>query len=272
MNIPFYKYDGAGNDFILIDNRAGDLSLSAEQIAHLCHRRMGVGADGLILLNATRDEYDFAMRYYNSDGLPADMCGNGGRCIAAYAHQLGLGTTTAQGQQGGVMPTLRFLADDGPHEARIVMWNSDERLGLVTLGMNDVSASGVTRCLDGWLLNTGVPHYVQRVENLADFDVAGEGRRIRHLPELGPAGANVNFIEDLPDGRLMVRTYERGVEDETWACGTGVTACAIVSGNRRLCTKGGDFRVDFESTGTAFTYVRLTGPVSLNFTGELVIN
>ena len=93
MNIPFYKYDGAGNDFILIDNRAGDISLSAEQIAHLCHRRMGVGADGLILLNATHDEYDFAMRYYNSDGLPADMCGNGGRCIAAFAHQLGLGTT-----------------------------------------------------------------------------------------------------------------------------------------------------------------------------------
>ena len=262
MNIPFSKFDGAGNDFVVIDNRTETVSLTTDQIARVCHRRMGVGADGLILLGRAGGEYDFAMHYYNSDGQPADMCGNGGRCIAAFAHILGLG---ANGRVG-------FLADDGPHEASVVMWDSQERFGLVTLGMKDVVAKEVVRCLDGWLLNTGVPHYVQRVENLADFDVAWEGRRIRHLPELGPAGANVNFIEDLPDGRLMVRTYERGVEDETWTCGTDVTACAIVTGNRRLRTHGGDFRVDFNPTGTAFTHVRLTGPVSLNFTGELMIN
>ena len=268
MNIPFHKYDGAGNDFILIDNRNLNVTLATEQIARLCHRRMGIGADGLILLNPASDGYDFAMRYYNSDGLPADMCGNGGRCIAAFAHQLGI--TPTHHPDGG-QSSLRFLADDGPHDACIVMWDSHERIGLVTLGMKDVPAAGVTRCLDGWLLDTGVPHYVQRVTDLEHYDVVGEGRRLRHLPDLGPEGANVNFIEDLPDGRLRVRTYERGVEDETWACGTGVTACAIVTGNRRLCTRGGDFRVDFSPTGTAFTRVRLTGPVSLNFSGTFVI-
>ena len=259
--IPFYKLDGAGNDFVLIDNRTGAINLTPEQIARICHRRMGVGADGLILLNRAGESYDYAMQYFNSDGHPADMCGNGGRCIAAFAHLLGIVT---EGKH-------RILADDGSHEASIVMWDSRERIGLVTLGMKDVAVSEVTRFLDGWLLNTGVPHYVQRVENLDHYDVAGEGRRIRHLPGLGAAGANVNFIEDLPDGRLMVRTYERGVEDETYACGTGVTACAIVSGNHRLRTRGGDFRVDFDATGTAYTHVRLTGPVSLNFTGELVL-
>ena len=259
--IPFYKFDGAGNDFVMIDNREATLRLTPGQIARICHRRMGVGADGLILLERGGDTSDFTMRYYNADGNPAEMCGNGGRCIAAFAHQLGLG------KEG----SMSFLADDGMHEAGIVMWDSRERVGLVTLGMKEVAASEVRRCLDGWLLNTGVPHYVQRVENLDRYDVVGEGRRIRHLPEVGTAGANVNFIEDLPDGRLMVRTYERGVEDETWACGTGVTACAIVTGNHRLRTRGGDFKVDFDATGTAFTNVRLTGPVSLNFTGEITV-
>ena len=261
MKIQFSKFDGAGNDFVIIDNREGALTLTTEQIARICHRRMGVGADGLILLEHGREGCDFVMRYYNSDGNPAEMCGNGGRCITAFAHLLGLGNAGS----------VSFLADDGLHQASVVMWDKCEHVGLVTLGMKDVAAAEVRRCMDGWLLNTGVPHYVQRVENLAGYDVTEEGRRIRHLPELGTAGANVNFIEDLPDGRLMVRTYERGVEDETWACGTGVTACAIVTGNHRLHTRGGDFRVDFDATGTAFTHVRLTGPVSLNFTGEITI-
>lgn len=261
MKIPFHKYDGAGNDFIIIDNRSCKALLEPRQIAHLCHRRIGIGADGLILLNPAEDGYGFAMKYYNSDGFPADMCGNGGRCIVAFAHLLGIG------REGAV----RFLADDGPHEGKVVMWDSRQRIGLVTLGMKDVAVSGVKRFPAGWLLNTGVSHYVQRVTDLKHYDVVGEGRRIRHLPELGTEGANVNFIEDLPDGRLMVRTYERGVEDETWACGTGVTACAIVTGNHRLCTKGGDFRVDFDPTGISYTRVRLTGPVSLNFTGEFEV-
>ena len=127
--------------------------------------------------------------------------------------------------------------------------------------------SEVRRCLDGWFLDTGSPHYVQRVVDLKHYDVVDEGRRLRHRTDLFPEGANIDFIEDLPDGRLAVRTYERGVEDETWACGTGVTACAIVSGNHRLVTRGGDFRVDFEDTGMVYGNVWLTGPVSLNFTG-----
>lgn len=259
MTIPFSKYDGAGNDFVVIDNRAGTLSLTPGQIARLCHRRCGVGADGLLMLGAPREGYDFVMRYYNSDGLPADMCGNGGRCIAAFAHRLGLSRSTDQG------PTLRFLADDGPHDAVVLAWDDASATGIVDLGMKDVADSGVQRCLDGWLLNTGVPHYVQRVDDLAHYDVAGEGRRIRHLPQLGPEGANVNFVQPLPDGRLMVRTYERGVEDETWACGTGVTACAIVTGNNRLHTRGGDFKVTFTPTGERYTDVQLTGPVAYNF-------
>ena len=250
----------------VIDNRTETVSLTTDQIARVCHRRMGVGADGLILLGRAGGEYDFAMHYYNSDGQPADMCGNGGRCIAAFACDLGLGNNAAD------HPQVRFLAEDGPHHAEIISWNQSDGIGIVTVGMKDVPSAQIVRCLDGWLLDTGVPHYVQRVSNLANFDVVGEGRRIRHLKELGPNGANVNFIEDLDNGRLLVRTYERGVEDETFACGTGVTACAIVTGNRLLYTRGGDFKVDFEPTGNAFTNVRLTGPVSLNFKGEFTLN
>ena len=261
MRILFSKYDGAGNDFVVIDNRQGVVSLSAGQIAHVCHRRCGVGADGLLLLEASGEDYDFTMRYYNSDGHRADMCGNGGRCIAAFAFGLGLG------KEFGGRRTLRFLADDGSHEAELLQWDGSS--GVVALGMKDVESTGVEKVMGGWLLNTGVPHFVYPVEDLAHYDVVGEGRRLRHLPEMGKEGANVDFIEEMPDGRLMVRTYERGVEDETWACGTGVTACAIVTGNHRLCTRGGDFRVDFDVNERVFGHVKLTGPVSLNFTGTL---
>lgn len=264
MNMEFYKFDGAGNDFVLIDAREHDPQLTEEAIAKICHRRFGVGADGLMLLKAGAEGFDFVMKYYNSDGRTASMCGNGGRCIAVFAYLMGLGTQTLSGRT-----RLYFRADDGPHDAEIVEWNKDAQVGLVKLGMCDVRAADVRRVLDGWLLNTGVPHYVQRVEDLDHFDVVGEGRRIRHLAALGPEGANVNFIEDMPDGRLKVRTYERGVEDETWACGTGVTACSIVSGNNRVITRGGDFRVDFTSTGRGYEDVKLTGPVSFNFKGLL---
>lgn len=271
--MKFYKFDGAGNDFVLIDARERDPQLSPEAIAHICHRRFGVGADGLMLLKAGTEGYDFQMKYYNSDGYPASMCGNGGRCIVLFAHLLGLGRSAAanvecnMGRQANTQ--LCFLADDGPHDAEIMMWDEEQGKGMVKLGMRDVRADEVRRVLDGWLLNTGVPHYVQRIEDLEHFDVVGEGRRIRHLAELGPKGANVNFIEEMPDGRLQVRTYERGVEDETWACGTGVTACSIVSGNPRILTRGGDFRVDFTLTGKTYKDVKLTGPVSFNFTGEI---
>ena len=263
--MDFYKFDGAGNDFVLIDIRDNDPQLTTEQIAHLCHRRFGIGADGLMTLGRC-EGYDFEMRYYNSDGRLGSMCGNGGRCITAFAHLLGI--TPQEG-------VFHFVGFDGPHDARLLVWDTDRRLGLVSLGMKDVANADILRIkdeeADGYFLNTGSPHFVQRVQNLEHYDVVGEGRRIRHIARLFPEGTNVDFIEDLPDGRLMVRTYERGVEDETWACGTGVTACAIVSGNQKLQTKGGDFKVTFRPTGDAFKEVTLIGPVALNFTGSITL-
>lgn len=253
--MEFYKFDGAGNDFVVVDNRDAALALSEDDVARICHRRFGVGADGLMTLD-TADDCDFEMHYYNSDGRLGSMCGNGGRCIAMFAHLLGMGKH------------LRFRGFDGMHEADVLSWNDTSRVGLVRLGMRSVAASEVRKLEDGWYLDTGSPHYVVRVVDLEHYDVVGEGRRLRYRNDLFPEGANIDFIEDLPDGRLAVRTYERGVEDETWACGTGVTACALVSGNRRLVARGGDFRVDFDADGKTYGNVQLTGPVALNFIGK----
>ena len=261
--IPFYKFDGAGNDFVVIDNREGRYRLSEQEVARICHRRFGVGADGLMTLEAASDGFDFEMKYYNSDGRLGSMCGNGGRCITAFAYLQKLPTTHYP------LPTqYHFKGYDGPHDAEIVMWDEARRKGIVKLGMRSVGAQEVRRCLDGWFLDTGSPHYVQRVKDLEYFDVVGEGRRIRNIAEVFPEGTNVDFVEELPDGRLFVRTYERGVEDETWACGTGVTACAIVTGKHRLVTRGGNFEVTFDAKGDAYENVYLIGPVSLNFVGE----
>ena len=254
--MEFYKFDGAGNDFVVIDNRDGHFALGQEEIARICHRRFGVGADGLMTLDAAPEGFDFEMHYYNSDGRLGSMCGNGGRCITLFAYLLGLGDK------------LHFQAYDGVHDAEVLMWDDGRKVGLVRLGMRSVSVTGIKRLEEGWFLDTGSPHYVLRVDGLEQYDVVGEGRRLRHRTDLFPDGANIDFIEDMPDGRLAVRTYERGVEDETWACGTGVTACALVTGNRRLVTRGGDFRVDFDATGTAYENILLTGPVSLNFIGQ----
>ena len=261
--MQFYKFDGAGNDFVVIDNRKEAVELSPAGIARICHRRCGVGADGLMLLAEAPEGYDFAMRYFNSDGYPADMCGNGGRCISLFAHLLGLG------HRVGERVLLRFLADDGSHEAEILSWDETARHGLVRLGMRDVPAATLRPVLEGHWLNTRVPHYVQQVADLDHYDVVGNGRRLRHHPDMGTDGANVNFVELLADGSLQVRTYERGVEDETWACGTGVTACALVTGIRHLHTRGGDFEVTFNTTPDRFTDIRLTGPVSYNYKGEI---
>jgi diaminopimelate epimerase len=256
--MKFYKFDGAGNDFVVFDNRTECRQFGVEEVAAICHRRFGVGADGMMTLDTSGDGYDFEMHYYNSDGRLGSMCGNGGRCIAAFAHMLGLGNH------------LHFVGYDGPHDAEVIEWNG--HVGIVQLGMRDVEIASVRRVLDGWFLDTGSPHYVQRVVDLEHYDVVGEGRRLRQMAEIFPEGTNVDFIEDLPDGRLAIRTYERGVEDETWACGTGVTACAIVSGRHSIVAKGGDFRVDFNATGSAYREVKLTGPVALNFTGEWTLN
>ena len=254
--MEFFKFDGAGNDFVVVDNRKGKYRLNTEEIARICHRRFGVGADGLMTLESAPLGYDVEMRYYNSDGRLGSMCGNGGRCIAAFASMLGLGSK------------LHFLGYDGPHNAEIILWDKEQRKGIVRLGMRSVNMDTVRKVAGGWFLDTGSPHYVQRVEDLGHYDVVGEGSRLRNRTDLFPDGTNVDFIEDLPEGRLSVRTYERGVEDETWACGTGVTACAIVTGNHRIVTRGGNFQVDFDITDAAYENVCLTGPVSLNFIGQ----
>ncbi len=253
MDFCFYKFDGAGNDFVIVDNRRLNHRFSVDEVARICHRRFGVGADGLMTIDAASDGYDFEMRYYNSDGRIGSMCGNGGRCIAACAHMLGMSKQ------------LNFKGFDGPHDAEILDW--DQHRGMVRLSMRDIAADGIRECLDGWFIDTGSPHYVQQVVDLKHFDVVGEGRRLRHCKEQFPEGTNVDFIETLPDGRLAVRTFERGVEDETWACGTGATACAIVTGNHDIVMPGGSFRVDFERADDAIRKVFLTGPVSLNFIG-----
>ena len=267
-NIDFYKFDGAGNDFVLVDIRTQDPRLTDVEIESICHRRFGVGADGLMTLGSSEDEScDFVMTYYNSDGKKASMCGNGGRCITAFAHMLGLGhKDNADGKY-----TFNFIAYDGMHHSEMLMWDDVSGIGLVKLGMREVGCKDVKRCLDGWFLDTGSPHYVQRVDDLEHYDVFSQGREIRNNKDLFPEGTNVDFIEDLSDGRLFVRTYERGVEDETWACGTGVTASAIVSGNGRIVTLGGDFKVEFNATGDTYRDVFLTGPVSFNFKGTIKI-
>lgn len=225
MELHFSKYHGAGNDFILVDNREGAVSLDTAQVAHLCHRRFGIGADGLMLLQAA-PEVDFEMVYFNADGRESTMCGNGGRCIAAFAHHLGVAGSR-----------MRFRAVDGLHEARIL------EDGHVALQMQDVS--GITVSGTEAVLDTGSPHFVRWVEAVKDINVFREGRAIRNRESFGPGGINVNFIQRQDDGLLLIRTYERGVEDETLACGTGVTAAAIVATG----TGTGHFEVPVQAMG-----------------------
>lgn len=204
----FYKYQGTGNDFVIVDNREVNHSaLSQERIRQICDRRFGIGADGFMLLN-NKPGYDFEMVYYNADGREGSMCGNGGRCIVQFAHDIGIDRNN-----------FKFLAVDGDHLADI----SD---GLVSLKMMDVS--GINQFDGHSVLNTGSPHYVKKVTGLAEMDVYTEGRNIRYNSEFNEKGINVNFVEVLENGSLKVRTYERGVEDETFSCGTGVTAAALV--------------------------------------------
>lgn len=210
MKIHFYKYQGTGNDFILVDNRKGAYNdLTHEQIQKICNRRFGVGADGFMKLNE-KEGYDFEMVYYNADGREGSMCGNGGRCIVQFAYDTGI-----------VKQQYRFLAVDGPHEAAI--YNEE---GMVSLKMIDVA--GISNYHHDKVLNTGSPHYVQLADHVMALDVVKEGRKIRYNKDFSEKGINVNFVEVKDDNHLIVRTYERGVEDETYACGTGVTAAALV--------------------------------------------
>ena len=262
MRTEFTKYEGAGNDFILIDNRDGVFTPEAEAIARLCDRHFGIGADGVMTL-ARSAEIDCSMRYYNADGSEGEMCGNGARCFALFAEHLGIGGETKY-----------FDAADGLHTARIR--RSKGPAGEIELGMTAVRE---IRTGDGWwFLNTGVPHYVEFVDDLAATDVIGRGRIIRRDTARFPQGTNVNFVRILRDGAIAVRTYERGVEAETLACGTGATAAAIVTNfacqpavlRYDVAVPGGTLSVRFsrEAATEHYSDIRLTGPARRVFAGE----
>ncbi|MBC6493122.1 diaminopimelate epimerase [Flavihumibacter stibioxidans] len=260
MELSFYKYQGTGNDFVILDNRDQRYnSLTNEEIHFLCNRRFGIGADGLMLLNA-REGYDFEMKYFNSDGNESSMCGNGGRCLVKFAFHMGI-----------VRTSYSFIATDGPHEAEI-----DER-GDVRLKMQDVTE--VKEHHGDEVMNTGSPHYVKTVQNLDTFDVFNKGREIRYSHAFQPGGLNVNFVEPRSEDEIMVRTYERGVEDETLSCGTGVTASAIANFHNEqgfnevsVITRGGRLSVEFErNRDGSFTNVWLCGPAEKVFEGTILL-
>lgn len=261
MQTEFAKYEGAGNDFILIDNRRGVFAPSAQRIARLCDRHFGIGADGLMTLEGNA-ACDASMRYYNADGTEGEMCGNGARCFALFAEHLGIG-----GEE------KRFVAADGPHTACIR--RAEGLWGEIELGMIPVHE---IRAGEGWwYLNTGVPHYVEFVDDLEAVDVCGRGRAIRRDTRRFPQGTNVNFVQVTGRGALRMRTYERGVENETLACGTGATAAAAVAAFVRqpdvarfaIRVPGGELAVRFShEPGTqTFTDIRLTGPARRVFGG-----
>lgn len=258
MNIHFYKYQGTGNDFVMIDNRQDTFPKNdTKLVAYLCDRKFGVGADGLILLE-NHPTLDFKMMYYNSDGNESSMCGNGGRCLVAFAKQMHV-----------ISDEATFEAIDGLHYATI------DKDGIVSLQMTDVED---VKVYDNYtFLNTGSPHHVTLVENLQDFDVKNEGAKIRYSDLYGNAGSNVNFVKQLENDIFSVRTYERGVEDETLSCGTGVTAVAIAmykigksSGKEiNLNVEGGKLKVKFDVENDKFTNVFLIGPATFVFEGTI---
>ena len=261
MKIQFSKYQGTGNDFVIIDAIHQDLGEFGDKqmIARICDRKFGVGADGLILLKLSSD-HDFTMQYFNADGSESTMCGNGGRCIVHFAKSIGL-----------IKDETRFMAIDGVHQALI----NDQEIQLEMQDVLDVSLND-----DYYVLNTGSPHYVEFVEELQILDVFKEGRTIRNSGEFSDEGINVNFAED-SQGQLFVRTYERGVEDETLSCGTGVTAAALAYSIHQdlegsqvipLETLGGSLKIKFERVDQkTFKNIWLCGPAEEVFKGTLVV-
>lgn len=258
MKIQFYKYQGTGNDFILLDNRQNIYNeINPEQVKQLCDRHFGIGADGLMFLN-NKEGYDFEMIYFNADGKPGTMCGNGGRCIVKFAAMLGI-----------KKKEYHFFAKDGDHEAKI---DFDREVSLKMQNVNDVEFT-----LNNFLVNTGSPHYVKYVKDASDIDVFSEGRKIRNSKEFAENGINVNFVEVKADDEIFVRTYERGVEDETLSCGTGVTASALIAAHNdkgfnrvEVKTKGGSLCVEFEKISeTEFANIWLFGPAEFVFSGEI---
>ncbi len=261
MTVHFYKYQGTGNDFILIDNRDNSFTLTTEQIRQLCDRRFGIGADGLMTLNE-KEGYDFEMKYYNSDGREGSMCGNGGRCIVKFAYHLSIHRAL-----------YRFLAIDGEHEAEI------DISGIVSLKMKDVQK--IAKYHNDFVLDTGSPHYVKLVGNVMQLDVYKKGHEIRNSKDFREDGINVNFVEqDINNDKITVRTFERGVENETYSCGTGVTASALVCYHNEIGfnevevkTLGGKLTVEFDRTeDDQFNNIWLCGPAEKVFEGEITFD
>lgn len=259
MLFDFFKYQGSGNDFILIDDRKGLFpSGNYKWVEKLCDRRFGIGADGLMLLRA-HPQHDFEMIYYNADGKPGSMCGNGGRCITAFAQHLQIINNEAN-----------FLAVDGPHYAKI----SAKSVSLQMVETRIQEAKDPQ-----FLLNTGSPHFVEFVDQIQRLDVYSKGKAIRYNERFRQEGVNVNFVEVLHDRQLFVRTYERGVENETLSCGTGVTAAALCYAEKTnitgtgligVSTLGGELSVSFiRKAGGDFSEIFLEGPANLVFKGHI---
>ncbi len=288
MKLLFHKYHGTGNDFILIDNRETKIHLSSRDVAWLCDRNFGIGADGLMFLT-TEPGYDFGMKYFNSDGNESTMCGNGGRCITAFAQSLGI-----------IDHSALFFAIDGEHRSEIL--NDEGDIKQIRLKMMDITKSKIENRSEAELgganrkskimIDTGSPHLLLIVDDVSSIDVVSEGRRMRNDPQFAPDGINVDFVEITETG-LFVRTYERGVENETLSCGTGVTASALaftlveenLTGTKRskkqearsekreakIETPGGKLTVSFRPVGDSFTDIWLEGPAEFVFHGELEV-
>nr|WP_315148413.1 diaminopimelate epimerase [uncultured Flavobacterium sp.] len=260
MQIEFYKYQGTGNDFVMIDNRSGFFPKENVQlVARLCDRRFGIGGDGLILLENDADT-DFKMVYYNSDGNLSSMCGNGGRCLVAFAKYLNI-----------IQNNCTFIATDGLHHASVAID------GIISLKMIDVSNIKLER--DYTFMNTGSPHHVQLVDDLLHYNVKENGAALRYGDLYGKEGSNINFVKKINDDTFSLRTYERGVEDETLACGTGATAVAIAmnatgqtsANSVKINVEGGKLEVSFDRKGDHFTNIFLIGPAEFVFKGVIEI-
>jgi len=264
--LRFTKMNGAGNDFILFDNRAGGIDLDRSQIAQLCDRHRGIGADGILLLEKPANRADFRMRYFNADGGEAEMCGNGARCFARFANKV-----------GGQKAKFSFETPAGVISAEL-------KGDLVTLRMTEPSDLRLNVDLPiaaenktVHFINSGVPHVVITVPKIDDADVRRDGAAIRHHEMFSPNGTNVNFIEKRGPNKIAIRTYERGVEDETLACGTGIVAGALIfaanentNGPISVIARGGDeLQVGFEKTGDRVHDVTLTGPAEFVFEGTI---
>jgi len=262
MQLSFYKYQGTGNDFIIVDNRTSQFDSNNKQnVSFLCDRNFGIGADGLMLLE-DHEKYAFTMRYFNSDGKEATMCGNGGRCIAAFAVHAGIVKHPER---------FEFMAVDGIHEAKY-------KDGIVSLKMSDVDTINIST---GYMfLDTGSPHYVTFVNDNSSIDVLSKGRAIRYSKEFEKTGGtNVNFVQQTDDHTIKMRTYERGVENETLSCGTGAVASAVSTAikqgygnNFTVKVPGGELQVSFELDKNLRPHnIWLTGPAEFVFKGEIEI-